>query len=318
MVFFDCNKIEKMEVVILKKAASMFLALSLVLPLSFSPSNVLANESSKNNMDSLSEEEQRRLEKRFNEIKEYFSEYYDLVDEHNDIQKNAREGKLTKKEVGNDISLAELEEEIDSKKQGIEDELGLKFLKKGEIIQPLSTSADVRMVVDLYYDDDSEKYVLDGAFAWKNDDWTEEWDGTSGDIGGLDGLGLSIENEIDIYDEAFITYYSSNSSRSSIDWIRTDDAELDYDANGLGFRFQDAYKSGYDYGYNAESGYALVFFEFDGSTPEDEGISINMGMAHTWDNTEVNSVSIGPWSVGFGYNRTSDKWEDEVEEIIEF
>lgn len=121
---------------------------------------------------------------------------------------------------------------------------------------------------------------MSGDFGWDNDDWTEDWDGTSGPIGGNDGIGLSIEEDIDIYDKEFITYYSNNSSTNKIDWIATDEVELNYDTNGLGIQFQDAYKGGYAYGYNAESGYALVFFDIEGAVPSDNDISINMGISH--------------------------------------
>lgn len=204
-----------------------------------------------------------------------------MKDQYKDLIQEEQE---STKIIANDVELEqkakELQTKIADKKKGIEEELGLTLKKEKKETQKFSTAADVTFDIDMYFDDESDLYVLSGDFGWDNDDWTEDWDGTSGPIGGNDGIGLSIEEDIDIYDKEFITYYSNNSSTNKIDWIATDEVELNYDTNGLGIQFQDAYKGGYAYGYNAESGYALVFFDIEGAVPSDNDISINMGISH--------------------------------------
>lgn len=295
----------------------LLLATSLLIPFSYSSAEVYAKDTSKNKIQSLDKKQNKELENRVNQVKKYFSEYHDLKDQYKDlIQEEQETTKITANDVELEQKAKDLQTKIADKKKGIEEQLGLTLKKEKKEMQKFSTSADVTFDIDMYFDDESDLYVLSGDFEWDNDDWTEDWDGTSGPIGGNDGIGLSIEEDIDIYDKEFITYYSSNSSTNKIDWIATDEAELNYDTNGLGIQFQDAYKGGYAYGYNAESGYALVFFDFEGAVPSDNDISINMGISHTWDNSEVNSISIGPWSIGFGYNRTTDKWDDEDNDIV--
>ncbi|WP_163537593.1 hypothetical protein [Gracilibacillus sp. YIM 98692] len=173
-----------------------------------------------------------------------------------------------------------------------------------------------KSVSKIYYSSDSNAYVAWGDFAWIDNQWMNDLPGTryGYDIGGYDGFYIGIEEDIDPVSAYFrTTSNEGNSTNWSCDLCAGD---RDWTPNGWHIKWQDSFEP-YPSEYNTDSGYGHIYFTFDNS-PLGENITSYMGYGHTWENTSISSISVGPYSGGFSWHNQGENWDDEVFENTQY
>ena len=149
--------------------------------------------------------------------------------------------------------------------------------------------------------------------------WICPYNGKVESIGGADGVVLSINNLTKVDKKNTSTgiiikkgfgKFKNGSSRTSRTMVTNNDDR------GVGYEVQDNIKYSnvknyvfyctYSYTFNASSiqcqaVYDKNFAAYSGS--------VKLGYSHTWDDTSVNSISLGVDSVSFGWDKSSDKWD---------
>ena len=233
------------------------------------------------------------------------------------IKKLAKEKDIAKKEHQKLLSKIK-DLELNSEKLA-----GLKKLTEvtdsDDISVMYSDQGDVYVDPDLYYDEDSDHYVMHGQYRWKNDAWDADEVG-DGPVGGYDGFQLFVDEDIDRYEYEF-RLWTTEGDRADIDPMHDGDPE------GDAWLWQDHVFYGWVgdpyYGENVEqydSGYGsgYIYFEFEDPLYAGERVEVGAGYAHTWGVTSITGINVGIGGGGVSWTTDEKYWYDEDIDIEEF
>jgi len=172
-------------------------------------------------------------------------------------------------------------------------------------VRILSSSSNVNMSVEVYYDRYTDEYSVYGNWAWINGAWVSDVPAFGGDVGGYDGLGLWFSNNTNLTMENGSAYLLMNDYFGY--WDDTSSV-WDWDANGVAIKYQDeSWVSGtpYNYDYNFDSGFISVVLK--ANNPCTSYLKVTYG--HDWKSTDLSSVSITSSGITFSFSSSSDRWQ---------
>ncbi|GAA0378161.1 hypothetical protein [Bacillus horti] len=261
----------------------------------------------------LDPELQLMLSERYKEVDDYFLLIEEKEMMYDEILSTLSTNKLNMEENHMlYIEASTLKSEILDLKNNMEENIGLIEIEhfgdigSNEDLSIASVSSDVDITVNLYYDQTTGQYVLSGGWEWKNRNWFSDcgW----GACGGYNGFALQILNrDIAIFDETLYTYSGLREQ-----FVRTNTMEKEYSSYGLGMRFQDnQIVRNWEYEYDSHRGQGRIWFEFSDGTPTGTIVSYKAGYAHTWNSTEVSSITISATGISFSFSTTENRWSDE-------
>ncbi len=159
----------------------------------------------------------------------------------------------------------------------------------------------------MYYDSlFVNAFIVNVDYEWIDTQYYNQKNG-NGDVGGYDGFSIGLNKPIltvsetaNVYDHHFgeiqddVTFYQS------------------YSTHGRGWRWQDEIITGM-YGtdnYNSHYGIFDLYFEFDDEPSDGDRTQYYGSYAHTWDETSINSIGVGPYSASIGWSNAGSEWED--------
>lgn len=191
----------------------------------------------------------------------------------------------------------------------------LKPVEETNEVSPLSIQGDYQITENyIMWDSAVGKYLYHTAGNWINTNWKNDYTCyvcTTGwkDIGGKDGYYLaSLHKEINIYNPKFYTLNSSDWTITN-DWSNT--ANTYATSNGFGWGFQDKIKltpGPVAVDFNADRQLGWFWFDFVGGKPTGQTISFKVDVGHSWSNTSLNGIGLGPYSFSFSWSVNSDNW----------
>lgn len=169
-------------------------------------------------------------------------------------------------------------------------------VETSEEISILSSSSYATMPYPtLYYDNDSQAYVLGGSWKWtiKNNDFNNS---------GYDAVALRVNHER-------ITVFKDGHGLRTYDRLGnrfTPAMEPLPSGYGIGIKFHD-YGSGDTY--SASSGSAWVYFRFYNGTPQGKLINFTSTYSHTFSGVAINGINVSSTGFGISWSSTSNHWE---------
>ncbi len=174
-------------------------------------------------------------------------------------------------------------------------------------VRARSTNSDVAVTPpSIYWDSQAQRYYAISKWNWTGYSFGNEinayWDWRN--LGGADAFGTSFNKGL------LLTGYSLTTNSDTGGSTSVDPAS-DANSSGVGYRFQDRIKctpvtSGpCSWRLSVGSGQEVISFKKSGTCKSIYGFA---KYAHTWSSTSVNSVSIGPWSIGIGTNDNAHHW----------
>ncbi|WCF08073.1 hypothetical protein NDS46_28080 [Paenibacillus thiaminolyticus] len=278
----------------------------------------ITEDGSRVNKGKLSKEEELIVEKRSEEVGKYFLAV---------AKARAKLNEITEQHMMNSNQFLSAKAELEELEKGYE-KLGLIRVDKGDqSIAPLSTRGDYEIdKLTIYYDSKVNLHVIEMAGMWQNTNFYNDaqcpfsCSGTI-NVGGKDGIGLfSLHRDINVFSPKFYTI--THGTLAETDWsYRTSDPK---DSRGAGFYFQDTVQVArvnppkFEK-YNAYRHLMWYYFNFtDGYPPSGTMISFKASVGHTWASTSVNSISVGPWSVGISFSKDYDNWLREKSTYMSF
>ncbi|MBN3524030.1 hypothetical protein [Paenibacillus apiarius] len=266
----------------------------------------------------LSKDEEVRIEKRSEEVGNYFLAV---------AKARAKLDQISEQHLTNSNSFLASKAELEELEKGYE-RLGLIRVDKGDnSVTPLSTRADYEIdKLTIYYDSKVNMHVIEMAGMWQNTNFYNDaqcpafCSGTI-NVGGRDGIGLfSLHRDINVFAPKFYTL--THGTLAETDWsYRANDPK---DARGAGFYFDDTVQVArvnppkFEK-YNAYRHLMWYYFNFtDGYPPSGTTISFKASVGHTWASNYVSSISVGPWSVGITFDKSYDNWLREKVTYMSF
>jgi hypothetical protein len=184
------------------------------------------------------------------------------------------------------------------------------------VVTPMGASGNGDVSVNtpvFYYDRNAHQWNVSMNWNWVNDSYAGQSQGNynqSYHIGGPDGVGVSLSGGARITSPVAEywgkgCYYKTATTGPST-----------ADSYGVGFIMSDMahyYADSWECSvgsnpwvdYNMEHGQVLFNVDNGGTC---ENIHAYGRYNHTWSSTSVNSVGVGPYSVVFGWNTTSNEW----------
>ncbi|MCC5911718.1 MAG: hypothetical protein JJT76_14935 [Clostridiaceae bacterium] len=261
-------------------------------------------------MDEIPEDLRKKLESRIKEIDMYFEKLGDAEVEL-DMLKEKKE--VSTFSVEDKIELQNAEEKFQYLEKNSYEIAGLIKLEEEDsddiFFDIMSDEDDVAITrPSVYWDTDSQMYVINGG--WK---WNQTYHGK--DPGGRDGFGLRVNQER-------ISYPSNAHGLRTYDEYGTrytPSLALSTSSYGVGMRFQDFIGTQtLAETYSAYRGQAWLYFTFYDGIPYGKTTNFVGAYAHTWDKTEVDSISIGRDSFNISFRFGSDGWDNEAYSGIRF
>lgn len=311
------------------------LILSVVLVLSFS-SVVSASPVETNS--TLSTAEQEKLDLRTAELETLFiteaklSQKVQNLEEKLNASLESSNGQATIYTQENSIQLDLAEKELTKIKSSYADHGLIKVSTPS--ISPFSNTGDFddNGEFAVYYDNNVGKYLAHYGASWKNENYYKDANeeclpitgcsaGTR-NIGGPDGVGIfSLHRDINVHNPRFYTF------KKDLTEINRTNTNLGNptDARGAGYIWQETAKVTRYPGVSVWSDYdswrILTWYHFtfaNGTPSAGSEITIKAEMGHTWKNVSVNSLSVGPWSVGIGFSSGDEKFLETDTVILKF
>ncbi|MES1040189.1 hypothetical protein [Peribacillus simplex] len=229
-----------------------------------------------------------------------------------DISKLEAELKSLEKNMEKDIGLVEAAEVPIKSKTSLPSKTSLMTTKNYTTLA--STSADVDLKGKIYKDAwNKGRWVVESEWEWRNSDWQSDRKGT-GNVGKLDGFGLIVDEDIDIYSHKINTYWSYDGSKSTPGTIYNDKSE---DDNGWGWKWQDRIRwdqtktGGSVKTYSGDYGIATMSVKFENKkTAVGSTVEATARYGHTYNETTISDVTFSNSGIGFTYNKSSGRWSD--------
>jgi len=300
--------------------------------------------------DKLSTEEKEKSDKRVAEIDAYFEKIASKKAKLKAAKNKAKETNENKDLKQINIEINTLETEINSLKDNIHSNIGLVKVSdtsdpeslpveedqtvpfiggtdpefdgidqvveedNSEIIPEASGASDVSLDGSIYYDVwNPGRWVITGEWDWLNNDWSDDKSGT-GDVGKLEGFGLIVDEDTDIYSHSINTYWSWDGIKSTPINIYNDKSE---DDNGWGWKWQDRIASQKTSSgtnvetYNSGSGIATLHVKFEASsTGSGDIVEATAKIGHTYSYTTITDVTFSNSGIGFTYSSVNARWSD--------
>ncbi|WP_134741031.1 hypothetical protein [Nocardioides sp. 503] len=159
----------------------------------------------------------------------------------------------------------------------------------------------------IYWDRQAARYYAISKWKWVNESYKNDgMSSTCGwrNLGGNDGFGTSFNKGLLLTGYSLTVMYSGGKS-----WTVANAA--DANASGVGYRFQDkATRTGCDgsgigVAINSARGQQVISFKKSGKCKTVYGFA---KFGHSWDETGINGVGVGPYSVSFQWTKNENSW----------
>lgn len=192
---------------------------------------------------------------------------------------------------------------------------GTGYVDPANDVTPLaSSSSDVNLTGTIYKDIwNAGRWMVKAEWEWVNSDWKDDRSGT-GNVGKLDGFGLIVDEDTDIYTHTINTYWSYDGSKSTPGTIYNDKSE---DDNGWGWKYQEKISwdqtssGGSVETFSADYGYATMSVKFeDANTGNGDTVEATAKYGHTYNSTTISDITFSNSGISFTYNSTSGRWSD--------
>ena len=274
------------------------------------PTSVLASDI-KGNMEILPLVHDEKLEKRAQEINDYFVKLEELK-----IQLEVSSSKLDSA-VSNGISTfnalsnyeTALQQYNDYESNSI-DIVGLEKLESEapSIVQPFSVADNAEVTAPtVYYDNDSSAYVASSGWKWKitNNDTNNS---------GYDAFSIHTDREITVQQPVYVNTWDERGNKANQSTLNIS-SSLKPAGYGYTAEFYD-YSNGK--GYSAYRGTSWMFFRFTNGTPQGKTLNFQGTYAHTWSGGSITDVSLSGTSLEFEFSNSSRGWQRSKFNAISF
>ncbi len=206
------------------------------------------------------------------------------------------------------------------------EELGLRKVSTDEPSpRLLSDEWDAPVSIpEIYYDHGQGTYYASTSFRWVNNKWSGDSPLLPGAVGGPDLIAIRVSRAIYYVRGTATTCPSSVPSGFTPAFGNCATHTTAYQTNefGTAIRFQDRVGNAVKYNstncsngqpycdeymaqYNAFSGTLVFEFGFFSSNSCHQFFS---HLGHTWADSSINSVGVGPYSLSVGWNNSDKKW----------
>ncbi|GAB6927085.1 hypothetical protein JCM10914A_10680 [Paenibacillus sp. JCM 10914] len=157
----------------------------------------------------------------------------------------------------------------------------------------------------LYYDSIwTDSWIATVDYEWVDREYLNQRSGY-GNVGGYEGFSIGLNRQALTHStSAYVYDYWEGKIQNDVQFYQN------YSNYGRAWRWQDRIFAGSVRNYNSHYGNFNFYFEF--VTPPGSGAKTQHygTYAHTWDQTSVNSIGIGPYSASFGWTNEGKQWTD--------
>lgn len=272
-------------------------------------------------LDELPEGEREETKERSEEVVDYLSHISDLKAKKNSLENDPDDlstNDIESQEIDNEIK--NLNDEIKELEDGMEENIGVRDvdIDEEELIDEIglfnSAPSDVSVSHNFREDvlNGDGRYIAEVSWEWNNSNWNSIT-GT-GEVGGLDGVAIGLNNDISVYNENLNLYSSYDgenvTSGTTVNRERAGD--------GYAWTYQDRVigtGTGTGQAFNAGSGTAILYIDFPQGMGSSTELYINK--THTWSNAAVTGVSVSGGIPSFSISNVSNSWSDSVSWIVD-
>lgn len=263
--------------------------------------------------DSLSDQQIAEAKKqRGEEVTNFMSELQSKK-----IRIKALENQLNSTESANTLSLNEqtnitteldaLKEDVSYKENNIENLIGLVKVDNPEDYGLILPTADGQVTFSggFYYDSIwANAWVASAGYEWVDREYTNQLSGY-GNLGGYEGFTIGLNRQVLTHSENANVYdYWEGKIQDDVQFYQN------YSNYGRAWRWQDRLFAGTVKNYNSHYGNFNLYFEFV-TAPSAGAKTQHYGtLAHTWDETSINSIGVGPYSASVGWTKDGSQWTD--------
>ena len=179
----------------------------------------------------------------------------------------------------------------------------------------LSTPANINVFAPSIYRNSSGAYIVSAGYQFIGRSALEDDKGGLGcigscNLGGADGFGVAFSRPVTSAQSYTLATSGVGDATSRNYYVISTSRMFVSDGNTYGASFQGQDAARYD------GACCLIDYNVYNGTLVYEIRSIGCGVlqafskyGHTWSSTAVNSISVGPWSIGIGWSSTDNKWE---------